>query len=249
MLRTPFIETLSDLFIRSSQWRGREELFVDEQDRITGSSAFDQSLALAQGFVDLGAAPGEVIAFLCRSSARHAVAWFAAPLSGRIACSLHVRETAERLGQALDWLDAKVLVHDADLEDQATAAIAASGRRIARISLGARGGAEADYSDIVARGARFDGAAARPKPDDVAAIVFSSGTTGKPKGIMHTQKTMLEAAKGGQVVMGPITPDSATLLYMRIYGSLMVSRIPDVRWSSRRSGISVAASPSTASEQ
>jgi acyl-coenzyme A synthetase/AMP-(fatty) acid ligase len=215
MLRTPFIETLSDLFIRSSQWRGREELFVDEHDRITGSAAFDQSLALARGFADLGAAPGEVIAFLCRSSARHAVAWFAAPLSGRIACSLHVRETAERLGQALDWLDAKVLVHDADLEEQAVAAIAASGRRIARISLGARGGADADYSDIVASGARFDVAAARPKPDDVAAIVFSSGTTGKPKGIMHTQKTMLEAAKGGQVVMGPITPDSATLLYMQ----------------------------------
>jgi acyl-coenzyme A synthetase/AMP-(fatty) acid ligase len=215
MLRTPFIETLSDLFIRSSQWRGREELFVDEHDRITGSAAFDQSLALARGFADLGAAPGEVIAFLCRSSARHAVAWFAAPLSGRIACSLHVRETAERLGQALDWLDAKVLVHDADLEEQAVAAIAASGRRIARISLGARGGADADYSDIVASGARFDVAAARPKPDDVAAIVFSSGTTGKPKGIMHTQKTMLEAAKGGQTVMGPITPDSATLLYMQ----------------------------------
>jgi acyl-coenzyme A synthetase/AMP-(fatty) acid ligase len=32
---------------------------------------------------------------------------------------------------------------------------------------------------------------------------------------MHTQKTLLEAAKGGQVVMGPITPDSATLLYMQ----------------------------------
>ena len=55
----------------------------------------------------------------------------------------------------------------------------------------------------------------RPKPSDVAAIVFSSGTTGKPKGIMHSQKTLLEAAKGGQVVMGPITPDSATLLYMQ----------------------------------
>ena len=47
MLRTPFIETLSDLFIRSSQWRGREELFVDEQDRITGHEAFDQSLKLS----------------------------------------------------------------------------------------------------------------------------------------------------------------------------------------------------------
>ena len=85
----------------------------------------------------------------------------------------------------------------------------------ARISLGARGSADADYSDIVASGARFDVAANRPKPADIAAIVFSSGTTGKPKGIMHSQKTMLEAAKGGQVVMGPITPDSATLLYMQ----------------------------------
>src|SRR6201996_8513719 len=156
MLRTPFIETLSDLFVRSSQWRGREELFVDDQDRITGTEAFDQSLKLAQGFSDLGAAPGEVIAYLCRSSARHAVAWFAAPLSGRIACSLHVRETTERLGQALDWLDAKVLVHDADLEEQAVAAIAASGRDIARLSLGTRGGADADYGGIIASGQRFD---------------------------------------------------------------------------------------------
>src|SRR5450631_1444936 len=136
MLRTPFVETLSDLFIRSAQWRGRDELFVDDSDRITGTDALDRALRLAQGFADNGAEPGEVIAYLCRSSARHAVAWFAAPLSGRIACSLHVRETPGRLGQALDWLDAKVLVHDEDLATEATAAVAASGRAIRRISLG-----------------------------------------------------------------------------------------------------------------
>src|SRR5450432_1231487 len=215
MLRTPFIETLSDLFIRSAQWRGRDELFVDDIDRITGGDALDSALRVAQGFADHGAAPGQVIAYLCRSSARHAVAWFAAPLSGRIACSLHVRETPERLGQALDWLEAKILVHDDDLEAQAIAAIAVSGRTIRRISLGGRGSAATDYSTIVATAAPFDVAASRPKPADIAAIVFSSGTTGKPKGIMHTQKTLLEAAKGGQVVMGPITPDSATLLYMQ----------------------------------
>jgi acyl-coenzyme A synthetase/AMP-(fatty) acid ligase len=215
MLHTPFIETLSDLFIRSAGWRGRDELFVDDTDRITGSDALDQALKMAQGFVTHGAASGEVIAYLCRSSARHAVAWFAAPLSGRIACSLHVRETAARLGQALSWLDANILVHDEDLEAEAIAAVAASGRAIRRISLGARGSAEAAYGDIVATVARFDVALSRPQPADIAAIVFSSGTTGKPKGIMHTQRTMLEAAKGGQVVMGPITPDSATLLYMQ----------------------------------
>jgi acyl-coenzyme A synthetase/AMP-(fatty) acid ligase len=215
MLRTPFIETLSDLFIRSAQWRGQDELFVDETDRIAGVDALDSALKLAQGFADHGAAAGEVIAYLCRSSARHAAAWFAAPLSGRIACSLHVRETPQRLGQALAWLDAKILVHDEDLETDAIAAVMASGRPIRRISLGARGGADADYGDIVATAALFDVAANRPQSNDVAAIVFSSGTTGRPKGIVHSQKTLLEAAKGGQVVMGPITPDSATLLYMQ----------------------------------
>src|SRR5580692_10700162 len=116
MMRTPFIETLSDLFIRSAQWRGRDELFVDDADRITGAQALDSALRIAQGFAELGAGPGQVIAYLCRSSARHAVTWFAAPLSGRIACSLHVRETPERLGHALDWLDARILVHEEDLE-------------------------------------------------------------------------------------------------------------------------------------
>src|SRR4051812_40276248 len=161
MLRTPFIETLSDLFIRSAQWRGRHELFVDDTDRIAGTDALDQALKLAQGFAGLGAAQSAVIAYHCRSSARHAVAWFAAPLSGRIACSLHVRETQERLGQALDWLDAAILVHEEDLGDQAIAAVAASGRKIRRISLGARNGADADYGDIVATAARFDVAASR----------------------------------------------------------------------------------------
>jgi acyl-CoA synthetase (AMP-forming)/AMP-acid ligase II len=215
MIRTPFIETLSDLFIRSSQWRGRDELFVDDGCRITGHDALDQARAVAHAYVALGAARGDVVAFLCRSSARHAVAWFATPLSGRIAANLHVRETPERLGETLAWLDAKVLVHDADLAALASDAIAKSGAAIERISLGAQGDAADSYDAIVARGERYDVLAQPPKPSDLGAIVLSSGTTGRPKGIMHTQKTLLETAKGGQVTMGPIAPDGATLLYMQ----------------------------------
>lgn len=215
MVRTTHIATLSDLYVRSAQWRGREELFVDELNRITGSDAFDQALRLAQEFSRQGVAPGEVVAYLSRSSARHAVAWFAAPLSGRIACSLHVRETRERLGQALNWLDAKILVHDADLEAEAMAAVAAAGRPIRRISLGERGSADISYDEIVATLPRFDVTANPPRADDIAAIVLSSGTTGAPKGVMHTQHTMLEAAKGAQVTLGPIGPDSSTLLYIQ----------------------------------
>jgi acyl-CoA synthetase (AMP-forming)/AMP-acid ligase II len=215
MIRTPHIETASDLFVRSAQWRGSDELFVDDSDRISGGAALDAALALAQGYAGLGASPGDVVAYLCRSSARHAVAWFAAPLGGRIACSLHVRETAERLGEALAWLGAKVLVHDDDLAALAAEATAAAGVGVALISLGEQGDADRSYDALVAAEDRFDVATQRPQPSELATIVMSSGTTGQPKGIMHTQKSLLEAAKGGQLVMGPITPDSATLLYMQ----------------------------------
>lgn len=217
MIRTASIETLSDLFIRSAQWRGRDELFVDDVDRITGNDALDHARALAKAFAELGAQPGDVVAYLCRSSARHAVAWFAAPLSGRIAANLHVREPAPRLGEMLAWLGAKVLVHDPDLAPLARDAVAAAGLRIARVSLGSTDDdADDDYQAIVvSRSARYDVLAAPPQPSDIAAIVLSSGTTGKPKGIMHSQRTLLEAAKGGQVVMGPIPRDGATLLYMQ----------------------------------
>lgn len=215
MIRTPSCEGFSDLYLRSTQWRGAAPLFADETEALSGPAALAASLRLAQAYAAHGAGEGEVVAFLCKSSTRHAVAWSAAPLAGRVACNLHVRETVARLGETLAWLDAKILVHDADLESEAAAAVQASGRAIARLSLGARGGAGASYDEIVAGGPPFDVVGHRPKPAAVAAVILSSGTTGRPKGVVHTQASLLETAKGGQLVFGPITPHDATILFMQ----------------------------------
>jgi acyl-CoA synthetase (AMP-forming)/AMP-acid ligase II len=208
-LRTPRCDTLAALYLRSTQWRGAEPLFVDEHERFSGLEALDRSLRLARGFAAFGAGPGEVVAFLCKPSARHALAWFAAPLSGRIAANLHVRETPQRLGETLAWLGARVLVHDGDLAGLAAEAVAASGIGCARVSLGA------DFDALVAGSAPFDVLGALPAPDAPAAIVLSSGSTGRPKGIVHTQATLLEATKGGQHAFGCVSPHDAVLLLMQ----------------------------------
>ena len=39
--------------------------------------------------------------------------------------------------------------------------------------------------------------AAKAKPDDVAAMFFTSGTTGNPKGVVHTHNSLLNRAKAG----------------------------------------------------
>ncbi|MFT7601066.1 MAG: cyclohexanecarboxylate-CoA ligase [Acidimicrobiales bacterium] len=50
----------------------------------------------------------------------------------------------------------------------------------------------------------------RPEPNDVCEIIFTSGTTGQPKGVMHTQNTMNAAA---DVWLNRIAPD-CTVFHM-----------------------------------
>jgi long-chain acyl-CoA synthetase len=74
---------------------------------------------------------------------------------------------------------------------------------------------------LVADGAAHDSANARlfeeevaqNQPDDVAAMFFTSGTTGNPKGVVHTHRTLLDRAKAGQD-FDKLTSNEEVLAYM-----------------------------------
>jgi len=59
----------------------------------------------------------------------------------------------------------------------------------------------------------FDDEVSRCQPDDVAAMFFTSGTTGNPKGVVHTHRTLLDRAKAGQD-FDKLTEREEVLAYM-----------------------------------
>jgi fatty-acyl-CoA synthase len=148
----------------------------------------------------------------------HCIALFAAFELGALPAALHVRETAKALSPMVDRLSARVLVYDASMEEKATelldscpmvtGSIRASSSVAAQPDPRAKPAAEIP-GDLKDYSMDFE-----PMPvyeSDPAAIVLSSGTTGIPKGIVHTNGTLTNGARGGVYNYNGLKPSDALL--------------------------------------
>jgi acyl-CoA synthetase (AMP-forming)/AMP-acid ligase II len=206
-------ESLADLFVRTSRWKAQRALFADDQDRSsTGEQALDQALRFASALRNASLAQGDVVAFMCLGSAPHAVAWFGAVAGGYVTSNMHMRtESVERVAETLQWLDAKVVVHDVAFASLVDAAVRSSGLPIKTVALDDADGA---WDAFIGRAVPLDYDAERPDPASLASIVLSSGSTGKPKGVMHSQASLLAAAVAGQGMLEGLHRHDTVLLPM-----------------------------------
>ncbi|WP_336021630.1 class I adenylate-forming enzyme family protein [Halobellus salinisoli] len=139
---------------------------------------------------------GDRIAYLTEASVEQTILWNAGLKAGCIVSNLHVRGSPESVRTCIESLRPRVLVVDEErsafVEEHVRDSV---GTDIAAVVT--TGEPQTDYeqplSSIVA-----DQPAVEPDvtsaPDDVAVVMWTSGTTGKPKGWCHTNRSLVHRA-------------------------------------------------------
>ena len=196
--------TVRDMLHRAADWFPHGERVVDELFRYTYPQLLDQVRRCAGLYHRLGVRKGDRVALLTVPSVQHTVALFAAMELGAIPAAMHVRESVGTLGGVVEQLSPRVLVYDgayADLADQLrrrNPLVTGFVRVVSPQTPPQERVAGSDPilpRDLAAHTLDFE--PMEIYEHDTAIIGLSSGTTGLPKGVIHSNRTLMESARGG----------------------------------------------------
>ncbi|MBA2280248.1 MAG: AMP-binding protein [Acidimicrobiia bacterium] len=179
--------------------KGDEAFLVYEDERWSFADVMAHVDALAAALVErYGVEPGDRVAIGMRNYPEWVVAFAAAVSIGATSVSLNAWWTADELDYALEDSGTKVLVADVERVGASRASCARLGIRTVGVRLPAdaagAGGAVERYDDVVVLGTPMP--AVDVTPDHDATILYTSGTTGRPKGAVATHRSVLQALLG-----------------------------------------------------
>ncbi len=178
----------------SARARGDETFLVYEDEQWSFAGVMDSVDALAATFVDrYGVTRGDRVAIAMRNYPEWVVSFAAALSVGAVAVSLNAWWTADELDYALEDSGSTVLVADPSRAERATAAAGRLGVRtvVVRSEGGSVPQGSDRYEDVVVPGASMP--EVEVAPDDDATILYTSGTTGRPKGAVSTHRAVIQA--------------------------------------------------------
>ncbi len=193
---------LLDTFLENSAQRHPEKLaLVCGSQRLSYGEVERQSNALANELIALGLQRGDRVAICLENSVEAVIAIFAVLKAGAVFVIINPTTKAEKLAFVLDNSDAWALIASAAKIEASREVIGSLTKLHALIAVGVvAAGAAQDTRCIfgwkaLAQSTRFVGPPPKRCIDaDLAALVYTSGSTGNPKGVMLTHLNMVAAA-------------------------------------------------------
>lgn len=183
-------ETLFDI-LENARQHGDLEFLVSAEKRLSFSAFFKAADHLLGFLQSQGVSPGDRIAIAMRNSPEWLIAFAAGVLAGAIVVPINSWGQRGELLQALEDCEPGVVVCDAER----ARLLADSLPEIGRIVLGDAAESTLDRGTLFSEALRVGpvGVVMNREPDDLVLILYTSGSTGAPKGATHTHRGVTQA--------------------------------------------------------
>jgi long-chain acyl-CoA synthetase len=178
---------------------GEYERLIFEDKSFTNRELHELAARLASALSALGLFPDDKVVVMMPNGPEVLVAYEGVWRAGIIVIPVLFLLEAHELRYILDDSGAKVIITSPDVHEKIAQATRDIGRPIHVI---ATGGAETfpagclSFDELVAKHPPMQGLVARGK-SDLATILYTSGTTGRPKGVMQTHGNLYANALNG----------------------------------------------------
>jgi fatty-acyl-CoA synthase len=152
---------------------------VDGDRRLTWSELRERVRRLAVALQAVGIERGDRVAFLALNTVELLEAHYGVPAAGGVLVAINTRLTSDEIAYILRHSGARMLVVDQTLAHLADAA------SLERVIVCGEGG---DYEGFLAAVAGGEPEDRVESEDDTISVNYTSGTTGRPKGVMYTYR-------------------------------------------------------------
>ena len=175
------INTLYGLVRNSTErFASRIAFSMYEGDELTYAEVGRRIERVQEILTDSGLRPGDKVALLSSNMPNWGVCYFAVTSAGMVAVPILPDFSGEELDMIIEHSEAKALL----VSDKLFTKL--SKQTIERLNVVVR----TKNLGIISRRVQAAGSTGIPSPDDLAVIIYTSGTTSKPKGVMLTHKAL-----------------------------------------------------------
>jgi long-chain acyl-CoA synthetase len=208
------INTVSDIIRVHGVGRAEHTALIEGDRRLSWADLLTRSQQVGQGLAAEGVGAQDRIAFLDKNGIEHFEVFFGAALLNAVCVDVNWRLAAPEIEYIVNDAESKVLIVGPDFVPVLDA-IAANLSTVTKVIVIGDHPSYESYDAWVARQPAIDPNAPSTS-DDIAFQLYSSGTTGRPKGVMLTNANffgLLPMAKH----MWELTPDSVNLVAMPLF--------------------------------
>jgi len=203
--------TCGDLIKRGRALYGTQAALLFEGRRFPFAEQAARMFRLANALLGNGLKKQERVAVLARNCSEYIEIFGACEIAGFVAINLNVRLSDAELATICRDSQPSAMICSKDFLAQARALAAQLSCIRLRIAIGSEDADTLSYEHLVSESSA-DEPTATAGPSDIAYLMYTSGTTGEPKGVMISHAAMVEATRMLSHEAGVSSTDKALIV-------------------------------------